>query len=107
MARSGAARGMGFSISPRLSGRTHLVEVEIGLPREVENDRIVRALLEDERGILWVGAGSGLYAREPEGRVTRLTVAEGLPANEVLASGARCTRQIAGGDPGGAGSARS
>ena len=32
-----------------------------------------------------MGAGSGLYAREPEGRVTRLTVAQGLPANEVLA----------------------
>jgi signal transduction histidine kinase/ligand-binding sensor domain-containing protein len=65
-------------------GRTHLVEVEIGLPREIENDRIVRALLEDERGVLWVGAGSGLYAREPAGRVTRVTVAQGLPANDIL-----------------------
>ena len=65
-------------------GRTQLVEVDIGLPRELENDRIVRAVLEDERGNLWVGAGSGLYAREPEGRVTRVTVADGLPANEIL-----------------------
>jgi ligand-binding sensor domain-containing protein/signal transduction histidine kinase len=65
-------------------GRTHLVEVEIGMPRGVENDWIVRAVLEDEQGVLWVGAGSGLYAREPEGRVTRLTIAQGLPADEVL-----------------------
>ena len=77
--------GNGLFHLSQAHGRTHLVEVEIGLPREVENDRIVRALLEDERGILWVGAGSGLYAREPEGRVTRLTVAEGPRANEVLA----------------------
>jgi ligand-binding sensor domain-containing protein/anti-sigma regulatory factor (Ser/Thr protein kinase) len=66
------------------AGRTHLFEVEIGLPRGFENDRVVHAVLEDERGILWVGAGSGLYAREPEGRVTRVTVAEGLPANDIL-----------------------
>ena len=65
------------------AGRTHLVDVEIGLPREVES-RVVHAVLEDERGILWVGAGSGLYAREPGGRVTRLTVAQGLPANAIL-----------------------
>ena len=77
--------GNGLLHLSQTGGRTHLVEMDIGLPREVENDRIVRALLEDERGILWVGAGSGLYAREPNGRVTRLTVAEGLPANEVLA----------------------
>ena len=37
-----------------------------------------------ERGILWVGAGSGLYAREPGGRVTRVTVVTSLPANDIL-----------------------
>jgi ligand-binding sensor domain-containing protein len=58
--------------------------VDIGLPRELDNDRVVHAVLEDERGILWVGAGSGLYAREPDGRVTRVTVAQGLPTNDIL-----------------------
>ena len=77
--------GNGLFHFSQAQGRAHLVEVEIGLPREVDNDRSVRALLEDERGILWVGAGSGLYAREPDGRVTRLTVAQGLPASEILA----------------------
>ena len=47
--------GEGLLHLSQAGGRTHLVEVDIGLPREVENDRIVRAVLEDERGILWVG----------------------------------------------------
>ena len=66
------------------ANRHHLVEVEIGLPRAVENDRIVRTVREDEAGVLWVGATSGLYARSPEGHVTRLTVANGLPADDIL-----------------------
>ena len=65
-------------------GRPHLVEVDIGLPRKIEDDQIVKAVLEDERGVLWVGAGSGLYARRPDGHVTRVTVAHGLPANDIL-----------------------
>ena len=76
--------GSGLLQLTTAAGRTHLVEVEIGLPRELENDPVVHAVLEDERGTLWVGAGSGLYAREPEGRVTRVTVAQGLPANDIL-----------------------
>jgi signal transduction histidine kinase/ligand-binding sensor domain-containing protein len=78
------ATGSGLLRLSEAGGRTHLVEVDIGLPREVIIDRIVHAVLEDERGILWVGAGSGLYAREPEGRVTRVTAAQGLPANDIL-----------------------
>ena len=62
----------------------HLVEVEIGLPRAVENDLIVRSVREDEAGVLWVGATSGLYARTPDGHVTRLTAANGLPADDIL-----------------------
>jgi len=76
--------GSGLVRLSEAGGRGHLVEVDIGLPRELVIDRIVHAVLEDERGILWVGAGSGLYAREPEGRVTRVTVAQGLPANDIL-----------------------
>ena len=76
--------GGGLLHLSQTDGRPRLVEVEIGLPREVENDQIVHAVLEDERGTVWVGAGSGLYARHPDGRVTRVTVAEGLPANDIL-----------------------
>jgi len=76
--------GNGLLRLSQAEGRTSLVEVEIGLPRAVDNDRIVRAVLEDERGVLWVGAGSGVYARESEERVTRVTVAQGLPTNDIL-----------------------
>jgi ligand-binding sensor domain-containing protein/signal transduction histidine kinase len=78
------ATGSGLLRVSEAGGRTRLLEVDIGLPRALVIDRIVHAVLEDERGILWVGAGSGLYAREPEGRVTRVTVAQGLPANDIL-----------------------
>ena len=76
--------GSGLLRLSETGGRHHLVEVDIGLPRELENDHVVHVVLEDEREVLWVGAGSGLYAREPKGRVTRVTVAHGLPANEIL-----------------------
>jgi ligand-binding sensor domain-containing protein/signal transduction histidine kinase len=66
------------------ANRHHLVEVEIGLPRAVENDLIVHSVREDEAGVLWVGATTGLYARSPEGHVTRLTAANGLPADDIL-----------------------
>jgi ligand-binding sensor domain-containing protein/two-component sensor histidine kinase len=59
--------------------------VEIGLPREVENDMIVRALVEDRQGALWIGAGSGLYRRWPDGRTERYTTEHGLPGNQVRA----------------------
>ncbi len=64
-------------------GNDRLVEVDIGLPQASENDRIVRAVLEDDQGSLWVGAGSGLYRRTRDGRVRRMTVENGLPVNEV------------------------
>jgi len=66
-------------------GRTRLVGVDVGLPRDFESNRIVHALAEDDRGTLWVGAGSGLYARRWDGQITRVTTAEGLPVNEIRA----------------------
>ena len=59
--------------------------VDIGLPREIENDLRVRALVEDRQGALWIGAGSGLYRRWPDGRTERYTIQHGLPGNEVRA----------------------
>lgn len=46
---------------------------------------IVRTLVEDRQGALWIGAGSGLYRRWPDGRTERYTTEHGLPANDVLA----------------------
>jgi ligand-binding sensor domain-containing protein/signal transduction histidine kinase len=79
----GAGRGL-YRLEPTDGDRT-LRFVDIGLPREVENDMIVRALAEDGQGALWIGAGSGLYRRWPDGRTERYTTEHGLPANDVLA----------------------
>jgi len=78
------ATGNGLLHLFEIAGQRHLVEVEIGLPRAVENDLIVHSVREDERGMLWIGATSGLYLRPPGGHVTRLTTANGLPADDVL-----------------------
>lgn len=79
----GAGRGL-YRLEPT-DGDWTLRFVDIGLPREVENDMIVRALAEDGQGALWIGAGSGLYRRWPDGRTERYTTEHGLPANDVLA----------------------
>ncbi|MEW6212087.1 MAG: two-component regulator propeller domain-containing protein [Acidobacteriota bacterium] len=78
----GAGRGL-YQIE-QIDGQWTLRFVEIGLPREVENDMIVRVLVEDRQGALWIGAGSGLYRRWPDGRTERYTTEHGLPANDVL-----------------------
>jgi signal transduction histidine kinase/ligand-binding sensor domain-containing protein len=79
------AAGRGLFRLVSAPGRVHLTEVDIGLSRKSENDQIVRAVLEDERGALWVGAASGVYYRRPDGRTTRITTSDGLPVNEVRA----------------------
>ncbi len=73
-----------FRVS-QTKGVLTLVEVPIGLPRQGENDSTVKAVLEDDQGGFWVGAGSGLYRRDPDGRASRFTTADGLPADEVRA----------------------
>jgi ligand-binding sensor domain-containing protein/signal transduction histidine kinase len=77
--------GRGLYRLEQTDGEWRLRAVEIGLPREVENDLRVRALIEDRQGSLWVGAGSGLYRRWPDGRTERYTTKHGLPGNEVRA----------------------
>ncbi len=79
-----AGAGRGLYRLEQMNGQWTLGVVEIGLPREVENDMTVRALVEDRQGALWIGAGSGLYCRWPDGRTERYTTEHGLPANDVL-----------------------
>ena len=77
--------GGGLYRLEQTDGEWTLRAVEIGLPREVENDMRVHALSEDRQGALWIGAGSGLYRRWPDGRTERYTTEIGLPSNEVRA----------------------
>src|SRR5262245_57071899 len=60
------ATGRGLLLATHEADRDHLREVEIGLPQDNENDRIVRAVLVDEKGVLWIGAESGLYERRAD-----------------------------------------
>jgi ligand-binding sensor domain-containing protein/two-component sensor histidine kinase len=79
----GAGRGL-YQLK-QMDGEWTLRLIEIGLPREVENDMRVLALAEDRDGVLWIGAGSGLYRRWPDGRAERYTAEHGLAGNEVRA----------------------
>jgi ligand-binding sensor domain-containing protein/two-component sensor histidine kinase len=58
-----------------------LRSINLGMPKEAWDDRVVSALLEDPRGDLWVGAGSGLYRQRAGGGVERYTERDGLPHN--------------------------
>lgn len=86
--------GTGLYRLPARSTDPRAEPVDIGLPGETENDRIVRALLIDEHGDLWVGAGSGLYRRRPGAKATRFTRANGLPVDEVWALALDARRRL-------------
>jgi len=77
------ASGRGLLRLTRSGAGVELREVEIGLPRGSDDLQIVRAVLEDDERVLWVGTASGLYRRTPDGRTERLTTRDGLPVNEV------------------------
>jgi ligand-binding sensor domain-containing protein/signal transduction histidine kinase len=79
-----AGAGRGLYRLEQSNGQWSLNVVDIGLPREVENDMRIRALVEDRQGSLWIGAGSGLYRRWPDGRTERYTTEHGLPGNDIL-----------------------
>lgn len=50
-----------------------------------EHGQVVGALLEARDGALWIGTGSGLFRRGRDGRVDRVSRADGLPDQEVWA----------------------
>jgi ligand-binding sensor domain-containing protein/signal transduction histidine kinase len=60
-------------------GRLVLRAVEIGIPHDNPEQRIVADIIEDRGGSLWIAAPSGLYRRWPDGSATRYTERDGLP----------------------------
>ncbi len=57
--------------------------VNIGMPHDITEQRLVADVLEDASGSLWIAAPSGLYRRWPDGSTARYGRRDGLP-NEFL-----------------------
>ena len=77
--------GRGLFRLLQANGQWALSQVDIGLPKVREADSIVQAIVEDPARGLWIGAGSGLYRRWPDGRTERYSSHHGLPVEEVRA----------------------
>jgi ligand-binding sensor domain-containing protein/signal transduction histidine kinase len=65
------------------NGRRSLRPVDVGIPNDFPEQRIVADVLEDERGSLWMAAPSGLYRRWPDGTAARYTTLDDLPNDYV------------------------
>jgi sugar lactone lactonase YvrE len=63
------------------NGRPSLRPVDVHMPNEFPEQRIVADVIEDARGSLWIAAPSGLYRRWPDGSVARYTKRDGLPGD--------------------------
>jgi len=61
------------------NGRRVLRPVDIGLPNDYREQRIITDIVEDSTQSLWIAAPSGLYRRWPDGRAARYTRLNGLP----------------------------
>jgi signal transduction histidine kinase/ligand-binding sensor domain-containing protein len=64
-------------------GRRALRPVDVHMPNDFPEQRIIADVLEDARGSLWIAAPSGLYRRWPDGRAARYTTRDGLPSDYV------------------------
>ena len=55
----------------------------VNAPHNTRQSAEMRSLLIDHRGALWIGAGSGLFRRYPDGRTETYSTANGLPTTFV------------------------
>jgi ligand-binding sensor domain-containing protein len=76
------------------AGQTPAVlrSIDLRMPKEAWDDRVISALLHDGEGGVWVGAGSGLYRLHPHGDVERYTEAERVSAARILIPFSRTLR---------------
>ncbi len=69
----------------RDGNRWRLRSVDIGLPHRGSEPATIRALHASRDGTLWVGAGSGLYRRSPDGQVVHFDRRNGLSGVDIRA----------------------
>jgi len=66
------------------NGRLTFDAVDVGMPANTSDDRIVRDIFEDRSGSLWISTrGSGLYRRFADGHTEHYTTRNGLPWNRI------------------------
>ncbi|MGE5834777.1 MAG: two-component regulator propeller domain-containing protein, partial [Acidobacteriota bacterium] len=65
------------------NGRRSLRPVDVHIPNEGSDQRIVADVVDDAHGELWVAAPGGLYRRWPDGSAARYTVRDGLPQDHL------------------------
>ena len=65
------------------NGRRSLRPIEIGLPSDYPEQRVIADVVEDARGSLWIATPSGLYRRWPDGTAARYTARDGLPGEHL------------------------
>ena len=70
---------------PPVSHEWNLRAVDIGLPKQTLEDRLVKALLVDRAGTLWVGTQTGLYRRLPGGQASGTSTGPPIPNVMALA----------------------
>jgi hypothetical protein len=63
------------------NGRRSLRPVDVHIPNEFPEQRIIADILEDARGSLWIAGPRGLYRRWPDGSAARYTKRDGLPGD--------------------------
>ena len=61
------------------NGRRSLRSVDVHIPHDYADQRIVADVVDDGHGGLWVAAPGGLYRRWPDGSAARYTMRDGLP----------------------------
>jgi ligand-binding sensor domain-containing protein/two-component sensor histidine kinase len=74
----------GLYLLEQKDDQVKLQYVDIGMPAAEPSTHVVRNILQDRRGAIWVTSDSGLYRLLPDGRAERFTNAHGLSSQRLL-----------------------
>ncbi len=59
-------------------------KIDLGMPADSPYVHRIRVLTEDQQGNLWIASDNGLYRRAPDGKTTRFSTQNGLPAGYLM-----------------------
>jgi ligand-binding sensor domain-containing protein/signal transduction histidine kinase len=78
----GTWRGL-YRVS-QIAGQVSFQFIDLGMPQNAPETRVVRNILEDRQARLWITTDSGLYRRLPDGRCERFTTRHGLASERLM-----------------------